>query len=271
MRSRTLVVLAVAVSGLLTLPALAGGPGAAPAVGQKAPAFALTSPDGEPVTLAAELARGPVVLVLLRGYPGYQCPFCTRQFGDFLAHAKDLAASGARVIWVYPGPSDQVAQRAKEFMANTTLPGNVRIATDPDYAFTLAYGLRWDAPNETAYPATFVVDRRGIVRFAQISVGHDGRARAEDVLKALAALRAGLPPDVAPETHRSSRNQRRVRPFGREDDHGGKDDRNAATSGRESGRGAPRTECGGPPAGRGANPREALEAVGTLRQRARVG
>ena len=188
MRSTTLVALALAVSGFLTLPVLAGGFGAAPKIGQKAPAFTLRSPDGEPVTLGGELARGPVVLVLLRGWPGYQCPFCTRQFGDFLAHGKDLAATGARVIWVYPGPSDQVGQRAKEFTANRTLPGNFRIATDPDYAFTLAYGLRWDGPNETAYPATFVVDRGGIVRFAQISIGHDGRARAEDVLEALAAL-----------------------------------------------------------------------------------
>jgi alkyl hydroperoxide reductase subunit AhpC len=51
--------------------------------------------------------------------------------------------------------------------------------------FTNAYGLRWDAPQETAYPATFVIDRDGIVRFAQISSGHDGRALATDVLKAL--------------------------------------------------------------------------------------
>ena len=195
---RTLVTLAVLVSGFLALPVLAGGFGAAPKIGQKAPAFALTSPEGEPVTLAGELARGPVVLVLLRGWPGYQCPFCTRQFGDFLAHARDLAASGARVVWVYPGPSDQVAQRAKEFTANKTLPSNFRIATDPDYAFTVAYGLRWDAPNETAYPATFVVDRGGVVRFARISIGHDGRARAEEVLKALAALPGTTKPFPVP-------------------------------------------------------------------------
>jgi hypothetical protein len=46
-------------------------------------------------------------------------------------------------------------------------------------------GLRWDAPDETAYPATFVIDRGGAVRFAQVSLGHDGRALATDVLKAL--------------------------------------------------------------------------------------
>ena len=62
---------------------------------------------------------------------------------------------------------------------------NFRVTTDPDYVFTNAYGLRWDAPDETAYPATFVIDRGGAVRFAQVSLGHDGRALATDVLKAL--------------------------------------------------------------------------------------
>lgn len=166
----------------------AAGFGKAPRLGDKAPSFALEGLDGQPVTLAAEVAQGPLVLVLLRGWPGYQCPFCTRQFGDFLAHARELEAVGARVVWVYPGPSDQVQQRAREFTADRALPANFRVATDADYRFTTAYGLRWDAPQETAYPATFVIDRQSIVKFARISAAHDGRAAATDVLKALASL-----------------------------------------------------------------------------------
>ena len=50
---------------------------------------------------------------------------------------------------------------------------------------TLRYGLRWDAPNESAYPSTFVLDRQGIVRYALISKTHDGRATAADVLTEL--------------------------------------------------------------------------------------
>ncbi len=166
----------------------AGGFGKAPKLGDKAPAFSLTALDGQRVTLASEAAHGPVVLVLLRGWPGYQCPFCTAQFADFLDHAGELEAAGARVVWVYPGASDQVQQRAREFTANRALPSNFRVTTDPDYTFTNAYGLRWDEPQETAYPATFVIDRATVVRFAQISISHDRRARAADVLKALARL-----------------------------------------------------------------------------------
>jgi peroxiredoxin len=160
-----------------------------PKVGERAPDFALTSLEGSTVTLSAELARGAVVLIVGRGWVGYQCPFCNRQFGDFLTHAPKIEAAGAKVIWVYPGPADQVHARAREFADNRAFPANFRFVLDPDYTFTLRYGLRWDAPRETAYPSTFVIDRGGVVRFALVSRTHDGRAPAADVLAVLAALK----------------------------------------------------------------------------------
>ena len=177
----------IAISGLVAASAAAGF-ATAPKVGDKAREFDLAAIDGSRVTLSGELAHGSVVLVLGRGWPGYQCPFCTRQFGDFLSHAKEFEAAGARVVWVYPGPSNGLVEHAAEFIANTPLPANFRVLTDPDYRVTVVYGLRWESPGETAYPATFVVDRASVVRFAQISNAHDGRATAADVLKALAAL-----------------------------------------------------------------------------------
>jgi hypothetical protein len=42
--------------------------------------------------------------------------------------------------------------------------------------------LRWDAPRETAYPATFVLDKNRLVRFAKISHTHGDRTKASDVL-----------------------------------------------------------------------------------------
>ena len=162
--------------------------GQTPAVGQKAPDFTLTSLDGARVRLVEEVARGPVVLVVLRGFPTYQCPFCTRQFGDYLAHGGDFDSSGARVLFVYPGPAEGLNEHAKALVAERPLPASYRILMDPDYAFTLAYNLRWDAPKETAYPSTFVIDRKGTVAFARTSRAHGDRVPAADVLQALAAL-----------------------------------------------------------------------------------
>jgi peroxiredoxin len=181
-------ILTLAAAAVLAATTVSAGFGAAPKIGDKARPFALMGLDGTTVSLAGETARGPVVLVLARGWPGYQCPFCTRQFADFMAHAKEFEGLGASVVWVYPGPSDQVVQRAKEFVASQPLPASFRFVTDPDYTFTNAYGLRWNAPNETSYPSTFVIDRTSVVRFAHISNAHDGRARAADVVAALKAL-----------------------------------------------------------------------------------
>lgn len=161
---------------------------APPSVGEKIADFSLMSVDGKQLTLLDELKKGPVVLALLRGWPGYQCPFCTRQFGDFLAHAKELQSSGARVIMVYPGPGENLKQHVDEFIANRELPPNFHVLVDPDFAFTRSLALRWDAPKETSYPSTFVIDRNWTVRYALVSKTHGGRATADDVLKVLANL-----------------------------------------------------------------------------------
>jgi peroxiredoxin len=155
-------------------------------VGQKAPDFTLTSLAGGPIRLSDQLRRGPVVLVLLRGWPGYQCPFCTRQFADYLSHSDDLRQAGARVVFVYPGPTDGLQEHADAFLQARELPAHFVFLLDPDYRFTLRYGLRWDAPGETAYPSTFVLDPAGTVTFAKISRSHGDRVPVADVLRALA-------------------------------------------------------------------------------------
>jgi len=160
----------------------------APKVGMKAPEFALKDPAGKPATLAQERLAGPVVLIVGRGWPGYQCPFCTRQFAEFRSHARELQAAGARVLWIYPGPEDELAKHAADFTGDEPLPSNFRVLIDPGYAFTNAYGLRWDAPKETAYPATFVIGRDGTIHFANVSLEHGGRTPVAAVLQALAAV-----------------------------------------------------------------------------------
>ena len=184
---------AVTVAAIVLLgaaaPTLRGMPTDPPKVGDTAPDFTLAQIDGKKLNLSAELKQGPIVLIVGRGWVGYQCPFCNRQFGDFLRNANELEAQGARVVWVYPGPTEDVQKRAEEFLDGKTFPANFRFVLDPAYTFTLAYGLRWEAPQETAYPSTFVIDRSRVVRFATISKTHGDRTTAAAVLAALAAMK----------------------------------------------------------------------------------
>src|SRR4051794_20062397 len=93
-----------------------------PAVGDTAQNFALNSLEGQPVELSKLTSNKPVVLVVLRGWPGYQCPLCTRQVNEFVSHAADLDAAGVQTIMVYPGPAADLKAHAREFLQNKNWP-----------------------------------------------------------------------------------------------------------------------------------------------------
>ena len=159
---------------------------APPAVGDSAADFTLKNIDGEPVSLSDAHASGPAVVVVLRGYPGYQCPLCSRQFGQFVARADDFAAADAQLVFIYPADAslgdEGTRAKAKEFLKSASIPKNVHVLLDPGYQFTDAYDLRWDAPRETAFPSTFVIDQSGTVTAATVSKSHGGRTNVAAVL-----------------------------------------------------------------------------------------
>jgi peroxiredoxin len=157
-----------------------------PSVGESAPSFTLNTPDGKPVTLSSLTKNGKLALIVLRGYPGYQCPFCVKQVHDFIENAGKFAAAGTQVLLIYPGPPADLDQHARDFLVKQNpLPQGIHLVTDPDYTVTNQYGLRWDAPHETAYPSTFLIDGKNRIFFRKVSKGHGDRSNAADVLAEL--------------------------------------------------------------------------------------
>ena len=156
-----------------------------PAVGETATNFTLRSLAGDDVQLSDVYAEGRVALVVLRGYPGYQCPACARQTHEFIRNADAFKQISARVLFVYPGPSEDLQSRSEEFIRDKTFPAHFTLLLDPDYTFTNLYGLRWDAPNETAYPATFLIGEDGKIFYADISASHGGRSDPLEMIKLL--------------------------------------------------------------------------------------
>ena len=157
-------------------------------VGSEAADFELEAVNGEltgTVKLSDLTKESNVVVVVLRGYPGYQCGICSRQVGELVSNAKSFAAKDAKVLLIYPGPDDGLEMRSEEFLKGTDLPAPFTMLVDPGYKFTNLYGLRWKAPRETAYPSTFVVGQDGKISFSVVSHGHAGRAKTADIIKAL--------------------------------------------------------------------------------------
>jgi len=154
-----------------------------PQVGDKASDFALRTLDDQTVRLSDLTAKSKVVLIELRGWPGYQCPLCTRQVQDYVRNAEKF--KGVQVLMVYPGPADDLKAHATEFLQDKSWPKGFLFVLDPDYTFTKSYGLRWDAEKETAYPSTFIIDTENKVQFAHVSHEHGDRIGSAAALKAL--------------------------------------------------------------------------------------
>ncbi|MEM9644502.1 MAG: peroxiredoxin family protein [Planctomycetota bacterium] len=180
--------------GLGAVQSLTTGGGASPAkqpgVGDEAAEFelAIVGNPAKTVSLKKSIADGPVVVVVLRGYPGYQCPVCSRQVADIRNRAKQLGQLASKVILVYPGPASGLEAHAKEFKGSQKMPEPMVMVSDPDMSMVSEWGLRWDAPRETAYPSTFVIDKDGKVAWSLISDNHRGRSRVTDIVAALRKL-----------------------------------------------------------------------------------
>ena len=156
-----------------------------PVVGDTPAEFSLDALDGTTVKSADLLKAGPVVVLQLRGWVGYQCPICTKQVGEFIAEAREFKAAGATVVLVYPGPAEDLKKHADDFVSGKGLPDEFKFVLDPDLTFVKSWGLRWDKAGETAYPSTFVLDKAGKVTFAKVSHDHAHRATAAQVLAVL--------------------------------------------------------------------------------------
>ncbi len=160
------------------------------AVGDKAPDFELPIQGEDAYATLSKLTEdGPVVVVVLRGYPGYQCAACQRQVSSLLNRRKALAAATGdkphRVVLVYPGPETELDKYADQFIGAKRVPDTFLFVRDPDMKMVSEWGLRWKAPRETAYPSTYVIGPGQRVKWNKVSESHGGRATVEEILKGL--------------------------------------------------------------------------------------
>ncbi len=148
-------------------------------VGDHAPQFTLTSPEGE-VSLASLLeSAGKGVIVYF--YPAAMTPGCTTEACDFRDSLNSLRGSGYAVVGVSPDAPAKLARFAEK--EGLTFP----LVSDPDHAVAAAYGA-WGEKKmygktvEGLIRSTFVVGRDGVVTHAYRNVkatGHVARVRRD--------------------------------------------------------------------------------------------
>ncbi|MEU3334903.1 peroxiredoxin-like family protein [Streptomyces sp. NPDC006668] len=170
-------------------------------VGDQAPRFRLPSATGESVALDNLLDRGPVVLAF---YRGAWCPYCNIALRALQQHHDAITARGAHLAAVSPQvPDESLTLTEKHELAFDVL-------SDIGSETARQYGLAFDLPDDLAavydklgfdlqrvngghprtlpLPATYVIDRDGVIRWAFVHTDYTLRAEPADILAALDAL-----------------------------------------------------------------------------------
>ena len=175
------------------------------AVGDQAPEFTLPNALGRPVSLAELLAHGPVVVTF---YRGEWCPYCNLQIRALQAALPSLRELGASLVAISPQAADHsLSLTEKHALAFPVLSDlDQEVIRAYRVQFTLAGDLEdlqvnvWhndpadhnaDHSRSLPVPATFVIDRDGIVRYAFVPADWRTRAEPADIVAALRELSAG--------------------------------------------------------------------------------
>lgn len=155
-------------------------------LGKRLPQTRFLGPSGDVVEIDALRDGRALALVVLRGFPGYVCPFCTAQTAALSNRLADFDRLGVRVALVYPGPADTVPvflEAVREYRKGQELP--MPVLFDPELAAVRSLGIA----GEVALPTSVLVDADGIVRYVYVGRSHDDRPSVNTLLREAAALR----------------------------------------------------------------------------------
>lgn len=178
---------------------LAGG---ALGVGEVMPEFVLPDAHGRAVDIADLLVAGPAVISFYRG--GW-CPYCNLELRALQARLADLRAVGASLVAISPElPDRSLSTEEKNELSFPVLSdhGNevarkfriVHAIVPEVVAYQRRNGNDVATYNgaktaEVPLPATYVVDRDGVVRYAFVAADYTRRADPDEVVAAARALR----------------------------------------------------------------------------------
>jgi peroxiredoxin len=174
----------------------AGAP--APAVGERLPGFVLPDENGQVVRLGELLRGGPLVVIFHRGH---WCPYC-RATAIGVARVQDeIAALGGQLVAILPEQAE--FSRELKVAANARFP----FLTDAANGYALSLKLAiWigielerlfseagiDLPRYQGnpawllpIPATFVLNRDGVIAARFVDPDHRVRMTTEDLLDAV--------------------------------------------------------------------------------------
>ena len=171
-------------------------------IGDVAPDFTLPNVTGDQVSLQEILRLGPVVLSFYRG--GW-CPFCNLELHALQSCLPEIKALGGSLIGISPETPDKAMAAIDEHQLEFEVLSDIGNKTARRYGllFTvyeemrplyLKWGLDVPASNgdnswELPVPATYIIDRNGVVAAAHVDKDYTKRMEPGTVLATLQALK----------------------------------------------------------------------------------
>lgn len=168
------------------------------------PALTLSDQNGRPVDLGRLMSESPLVVSFYRG--GW-CPYCNLELRAYQKALPEITELGARLVAVSPETPDNALSTAeKNDLAFTVLSDDGgRLADALGIRFELSPAVkalyqkfghdlashngdgRWSLP----MPATYVVDRGGVIARANVDPDYRRRMDPADAIAALRKLKNG--------------------------------------------------------------------------------
>lgn len=169
-------------------------------IGDKAPDFKLKNALGKTTVLADYLLKGPVVLTWYRG--GW-CPYCNLTLQRLQQELPEFRASGANLLALTPElPDNSISTTEKnklEFEVLSDIGNTVAksygiifkliqsVANKYQDAFDL-HKYNGDETDELPLAATYIIDQKGIIRYAFLNADYRNRAEPSEIAAALKNL-----------------------------------------------------------------------------------
>jgi peroxiredoxin len=147
-------------------------------VGDRAPWFKVQDVTYHEISEADYLGRYNLVLFF---YSNSGCQTCLEELKDLAEKFDDIVRQDGDVVTI----STDGFEASKNLALDLHLPYHV--VSDPDGNILKDYGV-YDNSTGTAYPALFLIDKNGVVRYRKIIPGLDDLVPADEIVDRLRGM-----------------------------------------------------------------------------------
>ncbi len=157
-------------------------------LGATAPDFTLSKFGGGTTTLSSLRGKKNVVLVF---YRGYWCPFCVAQLKELRTLLDEPLKKETELLVISIDGENETRIAISRIAADGKQP-DFTFLSDPEHLVIDRYGVLNPSGSRRGipHPATFVIDKKGVVRWRDVQTDYKIRPTNAAILAAVQALPA---------------------------------------------------------------------------------